>query len=102
VIDGNRLAFTREGLLGSNAVRVVLQTEPFDHCNFTILDDAPPAVARFRELLLAMSYEDPQVRPLLDLEGLKVWKPGRTSGYALLERAVDRFGTLTDWLTRQP
>ena len=27
--------------------------------------------ARFSELLLAMDYADPEVRPLLDLEGLK-------------------------------
>lgn len=100
VIDGNRLAFTREGLIGPNAVRVVLQTAPYDHCNFTVLDGAPPSIARFRELLLAMSYDDPRVRPLLDLEGLKVWRPGRTSGYAQLERAVDRFGTLAPWLAR--
>ena len=39
-----------------------------------------------------MSYDDPQVRPLLDMEGLKVWKPGRTSGYAQLEAAVDEAG----------
>jgi hypothetical protein len=32
------------------------------------------------------------------MEGLKVWQPGRTSGYALLERACDRFGTLDAWL----
>jgi hypothetical protein len=38
------------------------------------------------------------VRPLLDMEGLKAWKEGRTSGYALLERACDRFGTLDAWL----
>ena len=45
---------------------------PYDHCNFTVLDGAPPAlVERFRELLLAMSYDDPEVRPLLDMEGLK-------------------------------
>jgi phosphonate transport system substrate-binding protein len=103
VIDGNRLAFTREGLIGTagpTAVRVVLQTAPYDHCNFTILDGGPPSVGKFRELLLAMSYDDPRVRPLLDLEGLKVWKPGRTSGYAMLERAVDRYGTLTAWLAR--
>lgn len=100
VIDGNRLAFTREGLIPAHALRVVLQTAPYDHCNFTILDTAPPSVTKLRELLLAMSYEDPQVRPLLDMEGLKVWKPGRTSGYALLERAVDRFGAITDWLAR--
>ena len=87
VLDGNRLAFAREGLFAPGQLRVVLQTGLYDHCNFTALDDTP-AIARFVELLLAMSYDDPQVRPLLDLEGLTRWLPGRTSGYALLERAL--------------
>ncbi len=95
VIDGNRLAFAREGL---GPTRVVHATPAYDHCNMTVLDGAPPSVARFRELLLAMSYADPAVRPLLDMEGLKVWQPGRTAGYALLERACDRFGTLDAWV----
>jgi ABC-type phosphate/phosphonate transport system substrate-binding protein len=64
----------------------------YDHCNFTVLDDAPAAqIAQFRELLLDMSYADSEVRRLLDLEGLKRWVPGRTEGYDLLTRAVDRF-----------
>jgi ABC-type phosphate/phosphonate transport system substrate-binding protein len=88
VIDGNRLAFAREGLFAPNQLRVLLQTGLYDHCNFTVLAETP-ATARFRELLLAMSYDDPVVRPLLDMEGLTRWLPGRTSGYALLERAVD-------------
>jgi phosphonate transport system substrate-binding protein len=92
VIDGNRLAFARDGPFAPDALRVVLQTAPYDHCNFTVLDGAPNTIARFRELLLAMSYSDPEVRPLLDLEGLKVWRPGRTTGYRLLERAIKRFG----------
>jgi phosphonate transport system substrate-binding protein len=95
VIDGNRIAFAREGL---SPTRVVHATGAYDHCNMTILDNAPSEVRQFRELLLSMSYDDPEVRPLLDMEGLKVWKPGRTSGYALLERACDRFGTLDGWL----
>ena len=67
----------------------------YDHCNFTVLDRANAApVERFRELLLAMSYEDPEVRRLLDLEGLKRWLPGRTEGYELLSNAVDRFAFL--------
>jgi phosphonate transport system substrate-binding protein len=99
LIDGNHLAFTNEGTLAKGATRVLSQTEKYDHCNVTVLDDAPAErVARFRELLLGMSYDDPQVRPLLDLEGLKQWRPGRVSGYALLNRAVDRFGTLDAWL----
>ncbi|HSS03398.1 MAG TPA: PhnD/SsuA/transferrin family substrate-binding protein [Kofleriaceae bacterium] len=88
VIDSNRLAFAREGLFAPNQLRVALQTAPYDHCNFTVLANTP-AIARFREVLLAMSYDDPVVRPLFDLEGLTRWLPGRTSGYALLERAVD-------------
>jgi len=87
VIDGNRLAFTREGLFAPAQLRVLLHTEPYDHCNFTVLTDSP-AIAQFRELLLAMSYDDPAVRPLLDMEGLTKWLPGRTTGYAMLERAM--------------
>jgi len=99
MIDGNHLAFTREGTVPTGATRILLQTGPYDHCNFTVLDDAPAAlIGRFRELLLSMSYGDPEVRPLLDLEGLKVWTDGRTSGYGLLEGAIDRFGTIDDFI----
>jgi len=99
VIDGNRLAFAREGMFAPNALRVVYQTAPYDHCNFTILDGAPTEqIATFRELLLAMSYDDPGLRPLLDMEGLKAWLPGRTTGYAALARAIERFGTIDAWL----
>jgi ABC-type phosphate/phosphonate transport system substrate-binding protein len=92
VIDGNRLGFAREGLLPPDAARVILQTEPYDHCNFTVLDGGPPELARFCELLFGMSYADPQLRPLLDMEGLRAWLPGRTSGYDALARAVARQG----------
>ena len=99
VIDGNRLAFAREGLFGPNELAVVHQTPPYDHCNFTVLE-ASPSIDRFRALLLAMSYDDPAVRPLLDMEGLKQWRLGRTTGYAQLARAVDRFKTIEAWLAR--
>jgi ABC-type phosphate/phosphonate transport system substrate-binding protein len=101
LIDGNHLLFGREGLLSPGATRVLAQTGRYDHCNFTSLDGAPEALlARFRELLLSMRYEDPEVRGLMDLEGLKAWRPGRTEGYALLERAVDRFDFLRPFLSR--
>jgi ABC-type phosphate/phosphonate transport system substrate-binding protein len=90
MIDGNHLAFSREGTLPAGATRIVARTGLYDHCNFTASPDAPAAkVDRFVELLLGMSWDDPEVRPLLELEGLKAWRDGRTSGYALLERAVD-------------
>ena len=95
MIDGNHLLFAGEGTLPAGSTRILAQTGTYDHCNFTVLDDAPrETIARFKQLLLAMSYDDPAVRPLLDLEGLKKWVDGRTHGYALLERAIDRFGTI--------
>jgi ABC-type phosphate/phosphonate transport system substrate-binding protein len=90
MIDGNHQAFSREGVLPAGATRIVARTGLYDHCNFTVSPGAPAdQIARFTELLLAMRWDDPQVRPLLELEGLKTWLPGRTSGYALLERATD-------------
>ena len=76
------------------------QTPAYDHCNFTALGSEarllPQALARFRALLLGMSYDDPEVRPLLDLEGLKEWRPGRTTGYGLLEAAIRHLGFYDD------
>lgn len=90
MISQNYQLFAQEGTLAAGSTRIIAETGLYDHCNMTTapgLDEA--SVERFVALLLGMSWDDPQVRPLLELEGLKVWHPGRTSGYALLEEAVD-------------
>lgn len=92
IIGSNHLLFTQEGTVAAGSLQVLSETGVYDHCNFTVLDGAPPTVDRFCDLLFAMSYDDATVRRLLDLEGLKKWLPGRVEGYAMLERAVDRFG----------
>ena len=99
VLDANHLGFGRDGTLPPGSVRVVAQTRPYDHCNFTVLDTArAEAVERFVTLLRGQRYDDPAVRPLMDLEGLKAWRIGRVSGYAALAAACDRFGYLDAWL----
>lgn len=98
LLDGNLLLFGQEGTLPKGSVRTIATTPQFDHCNFTVMEGRMSGpVERFRELLLSMSYEDPDVRRLLDLEGLKRWMPARTSGYDLLSRAVDRSGYLDEF-----
>ncbi len=93
MIDGNHLAFINEGTLPAGQTRVLLQTPAFDHCNFSVSPGAPPdLITQFKSMLLGMSYADAEIRPLLDLEGLKAWKPGRTQGYRLLEDAVNETG----------
>ena len=93
VLEGNYRLFIAEGLLGADRTRVLTATGRFDHCNFTVTDAAPAElVEEFRQLLLSMSADDPGVRPLLELEGLRAWLPGRTDGYRPLEAAVDQAG----------
>jgi ABC-type phosphate/phosphonate transport system substrate-binding protein len=90
MIDGNHLLFVGEGTLPAGRSRVLAQTPAYDHCNFTVTARAPgEQIEQLHRLLMSMSYADAAVRPLLDLEGLKAWQQGRTSGYALLEQAVD-------------
>ncbi|GAA2392898.1 hypothetical protein GCM10010420_17000 [Streptomyces glaucosporus] len=93
VLDGSHLLFGREGTLPPGSTRVLAQSAPYDHCTMTVTDTAPgELVEEFARLLLSMSPADPEARPLLDLEGLTEWRPGRTTGYALLEAAVDEAG----------
>ena len=108
MIDSNLLLFGREGVLPVGAVRVLAQTPLYDHCTMTAgpsasdpaanatatatATAATAAAGRFGRLLLGMDYADASLRPLLDLEGLKEWRPPRLSGYQQLERAVDEAG----------
>ncbi|MEH0931265.1 phosphate/phosphite/phosphonate ABC transporter substrate-binding protein [Micromonospora sp. CPCC 205558] len=92
MIDANHLAFVREGTLPPEGTRIVAQTARYDHCNMTVRASESDGVRLFGTLLLGMSYADPQVRPLLDLEGLTAWREGRTTGYAALAEAVDAGG----------
>src|ERR1700678_3157457 len=92
VIDSNLLVCGREGVLPAGAVRGLAQTPPYDHCTMTAGPSAGADISRFGALLLGMDYADASLRPLLDLEGLKEWRPPRLSGYQQLERAVDQAG----------
>jgi phosphonate transport system substrate-binding protein len=92
MIDGNLLLFGQEGVLPGD-VHVLARTDVYDHCTMTAGPSADAdELARFTELLLGMSYADPEVRVLLDLEGLKQWERPRLEGYAQLEEAVDATG----------
>ena len=57
--------------------------------NFRFLSKLCAMLSIDTRLTWSMDYGDAAVRPLLDLEGLRQWVPGRTTGYTQLERAVD-------------
>lgn len=92
MIEGNYVRFIAEGTLPKGRTKILTRTPKFDHCNFTVTSRAPRSlVDRFCALLMSMSYDDPETGPLMEMEGLKAWRPGRTEGYRALESAVDRF-----------
>jgi phosphonate transport system substrate-binding protein len=76
-------------------LEVAWRSPTYYHCNFTAL----PAFDRARadawsEALLAMSYDEPALRAVMDLEGVKRWLPGDKSGYVDLTKAMQEQGYL--------
>ena len=55
-----------------------------------MLDRFPDDRARrWTDVLFRMRYDNPAHREMMDLEGLKEWLPGRTSGYVGLAEAAE-------------
>ena len=68
------------------------------HCNFTALDRLPAERSEpWVEHLLAMSWDDPQHRQILELEGLRQWVRPQLAGYASLFEAVEAQGISSRW-----
>ena len=89
ILDLNWDAWCADGTIDPNQLRILTSTPPFDHCNFTVLDSLDSGRASaWADVLFRMRYDNPAHREMMDLEGLKAWLPGRTSGYAALTDAT--------------
>jgi ABC-type phosphate/phosphonate transport system substrate-binding protein len=89
MLDLNWDAWTRDGTIDPGAFGVIASTRRFDHCVFTVgghLD--ADAERQWLEALFSMRYDEPRHREMMDLEGLKAWLPGRTTGFQALTAAV--------------
>ena len=86
--DANLMLFAVDGEFQAQMPRVIAQSEPFDARVFTVIaEQESPATDRFAELLLGMTYDDPAQQTVLDLLGLREWRPARTQGFARLAQA---------------
>ena len=97
LLDLNWEHWTRDGTIDPRTYRILTTTQPFDHCCFTVRQDfSRDRERRFVQALFAMRYDDPKHREMMDMEGLKAWVPGRTSGYTLLQEAVKSLRVFED------
>jgi ABC-type phosphate/phosphonate transport system substrate-binding protein len=55
---------------------------------------------QFVEALLAMSYDNPVHRPILEAEGLQRWLTPHLDGYAALREAATQQGFFTQVLAK--
>lgn len=89
MLDLNWETWTRDGTIDPKGFAVLAATDRFDHCVFTVRDGLDSAAERqWQDALFAMRYDEPAHREMMDLEGLKAWLPGRTTGFGALAEAV--------------
>jgi len=77
---------------------VTWESENYTHCNFTALPTfAPERSDPWVNHLMAMDWENPEHRRILELEGLTAWKPTDLAGYETLVEAMQAQGTADHW-----
>ena len=90
MLDLNWDGWIKDGTIDGNEFSIVGETDRFDHCVFTVRQDLDPSVEKpWLNALFAMRYDNPAHREMMDLEGLKAWLPGRTTGFGPLTAAVE-------------
>jgi phosphonate transport system substrate-binding protein len=71
------------------AFEVFWESPTYSHCNFTALPTLPDErVQPWVDHLLAMDFDNPAHRPILEMEGLRRWVPPQLDGYTSLFDAV--------------
>jgi len=82
-----------ERLVPEGSLREIWSSPEYNHCMFTARPDLDIEKNRqFAEALLAMNYDNPVHRAILDSEGLQRWLPPHLDGYAELRQAAAQQG----------
>jgi len=88
--------FRSQGMSETAGLQIIWRSPTFYHCNFTALDSLDDELAdRWSQALLAMSYDDSQMRDAMELEGVRRWLPGDRAGYESLSEAMKHQGYLS-------
>jgi ABC-type phosphate/phosphonate transport system substrate-binding protein len=84
--------------LMADSLEEVWRTEGYCHCMFTAMDTlTPDRYEPWLARLLAMSWDNPGHRKILELEGLRQWVRPHLDGYRPLFDAVEEQGVDPRW-----
>jgi phosphonate transport system substrate-binding protein len=90
-----------EHLVPEGALSEIWSSPSYNHCMFTARPDLDRELEnRFVQALLAMSYDNPGHRSILDAEGLQRWLPPHLDGYAALRQAAAQQGFFKQLLAK--
>jgi ABC-type phosphate/phosphonate transport system substrate-binding protein len=90
-----------EHLVPAGGLREIWTSPAYNHCMFTTRPDLDrEQERRFVEALLAMSYDNPVHREILDAEGLQRWLIPHLDGYGELRQAAGEQGLFNQALAR--
>ncbi|MFN2529792.1 MAG: phosphate/phosphite/phosphonate ABC transporter substrate-binding protein [Pyrinomonadaceae bacterium] len=82
-----------EHLVPEGGLTEIWSSPAYNHCMFTARPDFDREEEnRFVEALLAMSYDNPAHRPILQAEGLERWLTPHLDGYGALRQAAEQQG----------
>jgi len=83
----------KEHLVPEGGLSEIWSSPAYNHCMFTSRPELDRELEnRFAEALLAMSYDNPAHRPILEAEGLVSWLTPHVDGYDALRQAADQQG----------
>jgi len=91
----------KERLVPERGLCEIWSSPAYNHCMFTARPDLTlEQERRFVEALLAMDYENPVHRAILDAEGLQRWVTPHLDGYSALRHAAAQQGLLQQALAK--
>jgi ABC-type phosphate/phosphonate transport system substrate-binding protein len=88
-------AWRSQGVPDVAELEVVWRSPSYYHCTFTALDSIDADLAeRWSAALLAMDFDEPSLRPAMELESVRRWHPSDREGYRSLTEAMHAQGIL--------
>lgn len=96
--ENSWIRMLEQGLVGTNEIQAIWTSPGYSHCNFTVLPDFDDQLGKkFAELLFAMDPTQPEIKEMMEMEGLNEWvrAEGRgLDGYKILQEAMSDQGIL--------